>query len=94
MTEPILSILISTPARCATLVRPLRFLKRQTIRDRIELILLAPSETAFDDLDPASIEGYAAVKKLAVGSIATVEECFAPGIEAATAPVVALGGAG
>jgi hypothetical protein len=90
VTEPVLSILISTPALSATLVRPLRFLQRQTIRDRIELILLAPSETTFEDLDPALIEGYAVVKTLAVGSIATVEECFAPGIEAATSPVVAL----
>lgn len=81
---------MATPGRCATLRRPLRFLQEQTNRGQIELILLGPDECAFEDLEPALVEGYARCLTLSVGPIKEVERAFAPGIEAATAPVVAL----
>jgi len=87
---PLLTVIMATPERGATLCRPLRFLGRQTVRERIELILIGPDAGTFDDLDPALLAGFAACRTLAVGPIDEVERAFAPGIEAASAPVVAL----
>ncbi len=87
---PELTVIMATPKRCATLKRSLRFLQKQTIRDRIELILLAPTDSSFDDLDPSLIAGFSRCHKMAVGPIDEVERAFAPGIEAASAAVVAL----
>jgi hypothetical protein len=70
--------------------RPLRFLRDQTIREHIELVLIGPGESAFDDLDPALVAGFARCLKLAAGPIREVERAFAPGIAAATTPIVAL----
>ncbi len=87
---PDLTVIMATPGRCATLNRPLRFLQKQKNRERIELILLGPMDSSFDDLDPALVAGFARCRTLAVGPIDEVERAFAPGIAAATAPVVAL----
>jgi len=87
---PDLTVIMATPKRCATIRRPLRFLQQQTNRERIELILLGPEDSSFDDLDPALLAGFARCLKMAVGPIEEVERAFAPGIAAATAPVVAL----
>jgi hypothetical protein len=87
---PALTVIMATPGRCATLTRPLRFLRDQTIRGHIELVLIGPGQSAFDDLDPALVAGFARCLTLAVGPILEVERAFAPGIAAATAPVVAL----
>jgi hypothetical protein len=87
---PQMTVIMATPGRCATLKRPLRFLRDQTIRGHIELVLIGPGQSAFDDLDPALVAGFARCLTLAVGPILEVERAFAPGIAAATAPVVAL----
>jgi hypothetical protein len=89
-STPQLTVIMATPARGATLLRPLAFLREQTIREQIELVLIGPGQDSFDDLDPALLEGFARCLKLAIGPIEEVERAFAPGIEAATAPVVAL----
>lgn len=88
--EPILTVIMATPERGATLRRPLRFLGRQTLRERIELILIGPRTDSFDDLEPTLLAGFAACQTLAIGPIDEVERAFAPGIRAARAPVVAL----
>ncbi|MDX1380640.1 MAG: hypothetical protein R3233_05940 [Xanthomonadales bacterium] len=85
-----MTVIMATPERGATLRRPLRFLGQQTLRERIELILIGPRSESFDDLEPALLAGFAACQILAVGTIDEVERAFAPGIQAASAPVVAL----
>ena len=85
-SAPHLTVIMATPQRCATLKRPLRFLQKLTNREHIELILLAPEDSSFDDLDPDLVAGFASCRKLAVGPIEEVERAFAPGIAAATAP--------
>lgn len=89
-SAPDLTVILSVPEKSATLARPLRFLARQACRDRIELILIGPGNDTFDDVDPALLQGYADCRTLAIGPIDEVERTFAPGIEAASAPVVAL----
>ena len=39
MSQPLVTVIIATPERGATLRRPLRYLGRQTIRDQLELVL-------------------------------------------------------
>lgn len=90
MSQPLVTVIMATPERGATLRRPLRFLGQQTLRDRVELILIGPGEEVFDDLEPELLKGFAACRKLGIGTVAEVERAFAPGIEVASAPVVAL----
>jgi hypothetical protein len=88
--SPLLTVLLVTGGRGALLRRTLQFLGAQTIRDRIQLILIAPSETSFNDLDESLLKGFAECRILGIGPIVEVERAFAPGIMAATAPIVAL----
>ena len=89
-STPWLTVIMATPRRWETLRRPLRFLRRQSIREHIELVLLGPDETAFEGLDVSLISDFHICRTLAIGPIREVERAFAPGIAAATAPVVAL----
>jgi hypothetical protein len=89
-TPPALAVLVVTSHRGATLRRTLLYLQTQTIADRIELFLIGPDGDSFDDLDPSATAGFGRCCPMAIGPIEEVERAFAPGILAASAPVVAL----
>lgn len=87
---PELSVVVVTPHRFAQLRRTVRHLRAQAIRERIELVLVAPDEHALADCEPADVEGFWAVTRLAAGPIANVDRASAQGVRAARAEVVAV----
>lgn len=87
---PAMSVILVTADRFETLRRTVRTLRSQTVRDRIELILVGPRDDSFDDMEPEAVEGFAACRTLSVGPVVEVERGFVPGIERARAPVLAL----
>ncbi len=87
---PELSVVLVTADRFATLRRTVRYLRQQEGRERIELLLVGPDATSFDDLEPAAVAGFCAWRTFAVGPIREVERAEAMAIAAARAPVVAL----
>jgi len=90
MTRPELSVVLVTPEHGATLRRTIDHLREQTVRDRVELVLVGPREQAFDDLEPSLLQGFASFRLLGVGPIDEPERALALGFEATTAPLVAL----
>ena len=89
--NPGLSVVLVTPGRFAMVRRTVRHLRDQSIADRIELVLVAPSASTFDDVEPGELDGFAGVVRVETGSpILCVNRASAPGIRAASAPIVAL----
>ncbi len=84
-----LSVVLITPDSWTTLSTTLAALRAQTIRDRIEVVLVGP---ALDSIDPphSEVAGFAAVRKVAVPDMARLGQAYAAGVRASTAPVVAL----
>ena len=87
---PALTVLVATSGRGRTVRRTLRHLRAQTIADCVEIILIGPEASSFDDLAPAETAGFAQCRRLGIGPFDEVERAFVPGIRAATAPLVAL----
>jgi glycosyltransferase involved in cell wall biosynthesis len=87
VSEPRLSVVIVTDAY-ETIRRTVRHLLAQTVASDLELVIVAPEgELALDSDELAGLHSHAVVP---VGDIQSLSWARAPGIRAATAPVVAL----
>jgi GT2 family glycosyltransferase len=87
---PQLSVILVTPDQGQALSRTIRSLKKQTIADRLEIVIVAPSADAIK-LNPGEFESFAGLRTVSIGEIRAVGGAYAAGVRAATAPVVALG---
>lgn len=87
---PDLSVIVVTPTTFAQVRRTVAHLRRQSVADRIELVLVIPDERSIDDADPAETAPFASVRVVTVGPIGNVDRASAHGIRAAAAPVVAI----
>jgi glycosyltransferase involved in cell wall biosynthesis len=86
---PAMSVIVVTPDRYATVERCIRHLRAQTVRDQLELVIVAPSLAALD-ARPAHLSDFRWVHLIEVGPITSVAQARAAGIRQARAPVVAL----
>jgi hypothetical protein len=73
-----------------TLGEVLDCLRRQTLRERIELVVVAPSGVAVD-LDAPELRGFAGVRRVEVDSLAPISAARAAGVRMASAPLVFVG---
>jgi hypothetical protein len=92
MTErhtPDLSVILATPDTFATVEETVRHLRQQTVRDRIEIVLVAPSSAALA-LPDGALDGFGWSRVVEAGPIGSIGSANAKGIRQATAPVVAL----
>lgn len=87
---PAMSVVLVTPDRFATIRRTVRFLRAQTVRPRLELILVGPSGDGLAEHEARELDGFFSVQQLAVGPIDNVDRAAARGIARAAAPIVAL----
>jgi hypothetical protein len=87
--SPDLSVILVAPYGFAPMRRLVRYLAEQTARDRIEIVLVAPSlrELALDETALAPFWGHRVVE---VGPITALNTPRAAGVRAARAPIVAL----
>ena len=83
---PALSVVIVTDT-FDTIRKTVRHLRAQTIAGRIELVIVAPGEPDVDDAELAGLHSHRLVR---VGDIRSLSWARAPGIRAASAPIVAL----
>jgi hypothetical protein len=88
MADPAISIVVVTD-HFATIRRVVEDLQRQTIRDQIELVVVAPSRAALE-LDATAVAGLP-VTVVEVGSIMPMPRARAAGVGAASAAIVFLG---
>lgn len=84
-----LSAILITPDRYATLRHTVAALTAQTVRERLELVIVCPDpktlEPALDELAP-----FASHRVVGVGDLRSTSRARSAGVEAATAPVVVL----
>ena len=86
--KPALSVILPTPDDFETLRRTVAALRGQTILDRLELVVVAP--TVEMSVDPAAVAGFFAVQVISVGPITSSNGARVAGIRAARAPIVVL----
>jgi hypothetical protein len=86
---PALSVVLATPDRFAAIRKTVRFLDAQTVRDQIELVIVAPSRQRLD-LEEREVEGFRAHQVVELPVMDSIGAANAAGVRAATAPIVAL----
>lgn len=89
-SPPDLSVVVVFSRRFEVLKRTIAHLKAQTIADRIELVVVAPSAHAMWELDDNDLLGFHSVRVAVVGEITNVDKAGARGIEYCSAPIVAF----
>jgi len=87
---PELSVVLITPDSFETIRRTAGCLARQNVRDRIELVIVAP-ESARIDVDDRLASQLAGVQVVRLASLTPSGPARAAGIRAARAPIVAFG---
>lgn len=85
--SPALSLVLVTPDDYATLRQIIRHIRAQTVRDRLEIVIVAPSMSGLE-LDEVELADFCAVRVVEVGPITSTAKARAAGIRAATAAVV------
>jgi hypothetical protein len=89
MSAARISVILVTD-RFETIARVTDRLRKQTVADQIEVVIVAPSKEQLN-LDESAVAGFAALKVVEVGTIEPMAPARAAGVRAATAPVVFLG---
>ena len=87
---PEMSVVLLTPGTYETIRRTIGCLRAQTVRDRLEIVIVAPKASALG-LDQAELAGFFRVRVVEADPIRSGAAARAAGICQATAPVVALG---
>lgn len=86
---PELTVLIVTPDSYETIRRTVRHLRAQTVRDRLELLIVAPSRAGLG-LPEHEVAGFRRVRVVEVGQIERMSPAKAAGVRKASAPLVAF----
>lgn len=86
---PDLSVVIVTPDRYETVRKTIGYLRAQTVRDRLEIVIVAPSAETLG-MDDSEKENFFQVRVVGVGPIESTATARAAGIRQASAPIVAL----
>jgi predicted dehydrogenase len=86
---PPLSVILSSPDDFQCLRTTLRYLAAQTVRDQIELVLVAPETNDFE-VDARLVEGFYDVRVVRIPRVHTIAQANAAGVRAARGRVIAL----
>ena len=89
IAEPELSVVLATPDSHESLRLTLRYLRAQTRRDSIEVLIVGPSDEAVRVPD-RDLEGFWGNQRIALGPITSIAVANAAGIRRARARLVAL----
>jgi hypothetical protein len=84
-----MSVVIATPDKYAVIRKTIAYLRAQTVKGDLELVIVAPSAERLDP-DNRELKDFFSVRIVEVSKIRSVAWANAAGIRAASAPVVAL----
>ena len=87
--SPQMSVVIVTPDDYESIRETIRYLRDQTVRDRLELIIVAASAETFE-VDQSELKDFFRYRVIGVGNIGSIASANAAGLRQATAPVVAF----
>ena len=88
-SSPEMSVVIVTPDRYETIRKTVQHLRAQTVSDRLELVIVAPSAGQLG-LDDRELKDFFQFRVVEVGAISSIARAYAAGIRQASAPVVVL----
>ncbi len=88
--QPALSVILITPDKFARIRKTVRLLRAQTVHDRLEVVVGAPSLAELD-MDEAEREGFAGLRLAEVGPLTSTGEPRLRAMQAATAPLIMFG---
>src|SRR6266542_1885378 len=89
VNSPEMSVVIVTPDRYETIRKTVEHLRAQTVKDRLELVIVAPSAAQLA-LDDSALNDFFQFRVVEVGEISSIARAHAAGIRQASAPVVVL----
>jgi glycosyltransferase involved in cell wall biosynthesis len=89
MGEPQMSVVLITPDRYDTIRKTMKCLRAQTVRDQLEIVIVAPSAKGLN-LEESESKEFCQFRVVEVGAIKSVGRARATGIREASAPVVVL----
>ncbi len=89
ITQPELSVLIATPDDYQTIRRTMRHLRAQTARERLEIVIIAPSRERLAAVED-ELKEFHSYRIVEVGAERVVARAKAAGVRAATGPFVAF----
>jgi len=84
-----MSVVLITPDRYDTIRKTMKHLRAQTVRDQLEIVIVAPSAKGLN-LDESELKEFCQFRVVEVGEIKSVAKARATGIREASAPVVVL----
>lgn len=86
---PEMSVVTVTPGPYENVRKTVAHLRAQTVRERLELVIVAPSAATLP-LGELEGQGFTGLRVAEVGRISSTGQAWAAGIDRATAPVVAF----
>lgn len=86
---PEMSVVIVTPDRYETIRKTMEHLRAQTVKDRLEIVIVAPSAEQLA-LGDSELNDFFQFRVVEVGEIRSIARAHAAGIRQASAPVVVL----
>lgn len=87
--SPEMSVVIVTPDDYETIRKVIRCLHAQTVRDRLQLIIVAPLAETFE-VEHSELKDFFRYRVIGVGKISSIASANAAGLRQASAPVVAF----
>lgn len=89
-TQPaVLSVVVVAVSGPQSVQRTFAHLRRQTVRDQLEVVFVAPDEATMHET-VAGVNDFAALRVIGVGPISARGAAAAAGVRASTAPLVGL----
>ncbi len=86
---PEMSVILVTPDCYETIRKTIKHLRAQTVRDRLEIVIVVPSAEELN-LDESELKDFFQFRVVEVGEIKSVAGAKAEGIRLSSAPAVAL----
>ena len=86
---PQLSVVIVTPDTYDTIRKTMDHLRAQTVRDRLEIVIVAPSTEGLQ-LEGPELQQFFQVQVVEIGEVKSLADGNAAGVRAASAPIVAM----
>ena len=84
---PQMSVVIITPDTYGTIRRTIEYLKAQTVKDKLELVIVTQSGDGFE-INPGELGGFHGFQIVSAGEIISLGQAMAAGVRSASAPVV------
>lgn len=84
---PELSAILVTPDRYETIRRTVSWLRAQTARDRLEVVIVGPSHEALE-VDESELHDFHGFRVVPLGEFRSMAQGMAAGVRAAAAPVI------